>query len=128
MGGGGGRSYTRVHKPYTSPLSEVPKGTTKSIFDEDDECSKVSFNDTLQNVSLSAISKISKDEILRVQLKSENNGVTVIVVNAAGDICGYLISPQAVKLIECLQKGILYTAKVLGISGSTVTVHVSKKK
>ncbi|WP_316845535.1 hypothetical protein [Pedobacter psychrodurus] len=128
MGGGGGRSYTRVHKPYTSPLSEVPKGTTKSIFDEDDECSKVSFSDTLQNISLSAISRISKDDILRVQLKPAGGSVTVVVINDAGDICGYLTSPQAVKLIECLQKGILYSAKVLGISGSTITVHVSKKK
>jgi len=128
MGGGGGKSYTRVHKPYTSPLCETSNGDTGSIFEEDDECSKVSFNDILQNISHPAIYKISKDDILRVNLKSENGCITVVVINDAGDICGYLISPRAVKLIECVQKGILYTAKVLGISGTTVTVHVSKKK
>lgn len=127
MGGGGGRSYSRVHKPYTSPLSEVPKSTTGSIFEEDDECSKISFNDILQNINATAISSIRKDNKLRVDLKSASGNSTVVVINDKGDICGYLTSPYAVKLIECLQKKILYSAKVLGITGTSVTVHVSKK-
>lgn len=127
MGGGGGKKYSRVHKPYTSPLREEPKVKTGSLFNEDDDCAKINFTDILQNVNSQEISSIHIGEILRVILSNSNRGTTVTVVNNEGNICGYLISPEAIKLIECLQKKVQYGAKVLRILDRTITVQIFKR-
>jgi hypothetical protein len=75
------------------------------------------------------VARLSIGDFLNVQLLAESHPPSIAVftqgaqAQQAGTITGTVQLPQ---LVECLQQGHEYQAKVVHISGSTVTLQVSR--
>jgi len=73
----------------------------------------------------SVVSGIKVDDVLNVELDSE--GKTVLAKTTKGAIAGSLTPAELADLIDCLKKGVKYSATVVKRQGGTIHVEIRRR-
>lgn len=96
------------------------------IDDEVDVCS-LSFDAPLQSVQHPAITKVSKGDVLPVDLRGTGAKASVVcVLPGTQDVVGSLTTQGIARLIQCIEQGNRYVAKVIRLDGSDCVVKVTR--
>ncbi|RZK25564.1 MAG: hypothetical protein EOO43_05180 [Flavobacterium sp.] len=90
---------------YTSPLS--------SGLGSDYDCSHVNIRTKLSNIQV-AFDKVNEGQLLPIK-KIEPN--ILAVLNHDKEICGYISTTVNKKLLDCIENGFTYWAKVISKFG-----------
>ncbi len=86
-------------------------------------CDSVDFTCALASPNAALLGQIKVDWTLQVESRPvANTKVAVVVVN--GEALGTITAPEAVRLLECIDKGFSYWAQVLEIRGGLCRVRV----
>jgi hypothetical protein len=95
-------------------------GWTPSV--PSDPCDKLSFVAIVNSPQPAVIAKLSQGDLLNVKLQATPQ--TVVVVEYQGAVAGTLAGVQVTRLINCLQNGYEYNAKVISVVGGKCTIEV----
>ena len=85
-------------------------------------CDQLSFLAIIHSPQPAVIVQISQGDLLSVELQAVP--LTVVVVKYQGAIAGTLTGVQVSSLINCLQNGYPFGAKVISIEGGKCTIDV----
>ena len=85
-------------------------------------CDQLSFLSTISSPQPAVIVQLSLGDELRVKLQVAPQ--TAVVVEYKGSVAGALTGTQLSSLINCLQNGYDFVAKVTAIGGGKCTVEV----
>ena len=85
-----------------------------------DTCSLLSFTDALSDVQQPALSKLIKVNSYEIRLDSN----VARVYNDDGEACGTIVSLRSMELIQCMQKGKIFNARILELAGDSCKILV----
>ena len=70
--------------------------------------------------------QLAKDDVLTVEVE-QSGGTQYVVAKYNGAEAGSLASAQIIRLIECINEGTVYKAKVTAVNGGQVKVKVEAR-
>ena len=85
-------------------------------------CDKLSFLAIVNSPQPAVIATLSQGDLLDVKLQAAPQ--TVVVVLHQGAVVGTFTGLQVASLINCLQNGYEYNAKVISVVGGKCTIEV----
>lgn len=97
--------------------------TSPTYRDPPMDCASIDFTAQVSSPKSTVVAKMNAGDVLDVEAKAYQER-TVLILTTKGEIAGGLASPQAAKILECINDGHRYVADVQLISGGQVRVRV----
>lgn len=111
----------RVRAATQQKSPKVPRGG-----DPADRCD-LEFTADLSAVNLTVLRTLSAGAVLNVDRASVGNLEAAVCKGPKGDVVGTLAAIEGLAvLLDCLRRGVVYSAKIVRIHGATCTVHVRR--
>jgi hypothetical protein len=82
-----------------------------------DACELLRIETHLMSPQAEALKTVRTGDSLPLGLQQIETHRFVVVLNSSGQVVGTVGSDQAINLIECMDKGFVYTAEILSIDG-----------
>jgi hypothetical protein len=86
-------------------------------------CDTLGFDAALSSPDPAVVSKLKVDWILRIESRAAG-GTKVAVAVIDGRVVGTLTSPEAIRLIDCMDEGHTYYASILEIKGGLCRIRI----
>jgi hypothetical protein len=92
----------------------------------EEQCDKITSETTLSSPVPPVLAKIRKNDLLDIQV--DHSGKTPVVRAVFhGETAGSITSSVIQRIVECIEKGHVYVAEVLSITGGACKVRVRIK-
>jgi hypothetical protein len=126
LAGSGGNGTGRPTSPSRAP--SLPSGSGGPTSAASRECQQ-DFEAPLIGLKAEALVKCMPGSSLNVELIQQGEFVTVVCrIPASDEIVGSLAAFRGIReLIQCLEKGFEYVAKITALSPTQVDVHVRRR-
>lgn len=94
-----------------------------------DPCKVLRIETNLMSPQADQMKSVRQGDTLPVRLQHDQGRAYAAVLNASGKPIGTIGSEEAITLIECIDKGHVYSADILSMDGGTcrVLVHLEKR-
>lgn len=89
-------------------------------------CEALVIHTQLSSPVPAVVKKLVKDDVLTVEVE-QSSGTQFVVAKHNGVEAGGLASAQIIRLIECINQGTIYKAKVMAVNGGQVKVKVEAR-
>lgn len=86
-------------------------------------CEALIIHTQLSSPVPAVVDSLEKDDVLTVEVE-QSGGTQFVVARHKGVEAGGLASAQIIRLIECINQGTVYQAKVIAVNGGQVKVKV----
>lgn len=128
--GGGGSSYRKSSSDYSNPISNLNTGSgigggTSFENSSEDDCINLTIETRLLSPQLVALSNLEVGDVLSVKLHASTGRIEVF--NSANELCGQVISPDIVRLANCIKKGSKFLAVIINLAGNVCDVRIENK-
>jgi hypothetical protein len=100
-------------------------GGRRPTGDGGDPCACFVDRVVLASPKPTVIAKLSKNDILKVELK--DGKPPVLAVTEGGEVAGTIIPTDLSTLVDCIKTGHQYEANVITIDGGSCTVEIQPK-
>jgi hypothetical protein len=89
---------------------------------QNDSCENLIIITNLATPQAQVINNINVGDILNVDIVTDQGPIQVLDLN--GNLAGNVISREQIRLLNCLVKGVVYVAEVIGINNGQCQIRI----
>lgn len=98
------------------------EGPSINIGGQNDSCENLIINTNLATPQAQVINNLNVGDILNVDIVTDQGPIQVLDLN--GNLAGNVISREQIRLLNCLVKGVVYVAEVIGINNGQCQIRI----